>query len=165
MWLWMMFGEYMFGCLMVVGNGLNVGGVVVVDYFVCYGLIDLVVFDKLCNCCSYYLDFVLVVLLCYWCLCEGDVVMIGVWIWCVVIGFGYLFEYCVFYSEVDGVLIFGDMVLLCILMNVLVFDFELEVNLFVLYFELFGCYEMMVFDMFVLLLYGKLFCGVCMCIV
>lgn len=155
--------DYNLVCL-VSGLMVGMGGVMVVVFFGSYGLIDFEFFDKICVCVDYYFKMVLVVLVSFWCLMDGIEVEIGGWIWCCIVGYGYVFEYISLYCDEVWLLILGDMVLLCILINVFVVDVEFEVDLFNFYFDLLVCYLVLLVDMFVLFLYGKFFRGLYECI-
>ncbi|WP_118181763.1 MBL fold metallo-hydrolase [Paraburkholderia phosphatilytica] len=157
--LWITLGEYMLGRVMSAGDGSNAGGEGAARHFARHGLTDENSLDKLRNRKSYYSNLVPAVPSQYRRLREGATVAIGGRSWRVVTGFGHSPEHCALWSEADGVLISGDMVLPRISTNVSVFDIEPEGNPLALYLESLGRYETMAADTLVLPSHSKPFRG------
>lgn len=85
--------------------------------------------------------------------------------WQILIGYGYVLEYMVFYCVEFDVLILGDMFLLKIFINISVFVVMLDVDVLFWFLDLLDDLVCeMLEKILVLLLYGLLFIGVQVCV-
>lgn len=80
------------------------------------------------ECFFNFSDCVMLILIGYMCIQDGEIIVFGGWIWDIRIGDGYVVEYVMFWLKDDNFVFGGDQLLLLISLNIGVYVIELEVD-------------------------------------